>query len=209
MTARHLEFLVEEPSMEVFLRSLLPRVLPERCDFAVHSFRDKRNLLTTLESRLRGYARWLPDDWRIIVMVDRDRDDCHEIKERLEEASAASGLRTRARVGGAGWQVANRVVIEELEAWYFGDWQAVRNAYPQVSAHVPRRARYRNPDAIIGTWEAFERILRGRGYFATGLRKIEAARAIAPHIEPGRSRSASFNSFLAAVSDAVSCTARC
>ena len=31
MTARHLEFLVEEPSMEVFLRSLLPRVLPERC----------------------------------------------------------------------------------------------------------------------------------------------------------------------------------
>ena len=203
MTMGHLVLLVEEPSMEEFLRILLPRVLPQECGFEVHSFRDKFNLLKNLEPRLRGYARWLPEDWRIIVMVDRDHDDCHKLKERLEAASMASGLRTRSRAGGAGWQVVNRIVIEELEAWYFGDWQAVRNAFPRVSIHAPNKARYRDPDAINGTWEAFERILKGRGYFTTGLRKVEAARAIAPHIEPGRSRSASFNSFVAAVAEAV------
>ena len=151
---QHLVVLVEEPSMEEFLRILLPRVLPVACGFDVHPFRDKFNLLRNLESRLRGYARWLPDDWRIVVMVDRDNDDCQEIKARLEAASAAAGLRTRSRAGGADWQVVNRIVIEELEAWYFGDWQAVRSAYPRVSGSVPERAGYRDPDAIRGgTWE--------------------------------------------------------
>ncbi len=30
---RHLVFLVEEPSMEAFLRGLLPRIIPEACGF--------------------------------------------------------------------------------------------------------------------------------------------------------------------------------
>ncbi len=42
---------------------------------------------------------------------------------------------------------------------------------------------------------AFERILQKRGYCKTGLRKIEAARAIAAHIDPGRNRSHSFSTF--------------
>ena len=136
-------------------------------------------------------------------MVDRDNDDCQEIKARLEAASAAAGLRTRSRAGGADWQVVNRIVIEELEAWYFGDWQAVRSAYPRVSGSVPERAGYRDPDAIRGgTWEAFERILKRSRYFATGLRKMEAARAVAVHIDPERNRSESFKSFHAAVVEA-------
>ena len=130
MTARHLELLVEEQSMEAFLRTLLPRMLPEDHTFEVHSFRGKNDLRRKLESRLRGYERWLPDGWRIVVMVDRDDDDCRKLKEEFEAAAAASGLRTRSQAGGDPWQVANRIVVEELEAWYFGDWQAVRDAYP-------------------------------------------------------------------------------
>ena len=38
MIMRHLAVLVEEPSMEKFLRILLPRILPEDCGFEVHSF---------------------------------------------------------------------------------------------------------------------------------------------------------------------------
>ena len=203
MTMRHLVFLVEDPSMEEFLRTLLPRLLPENCGFEVHAFRGKSNLLRNLKARLRGYARWLPDDWRIIVLVDRDDDDCRSLKERLEEASAAAGLRTRSQSPGAGWQVVNRVVVEELEAWYFGEWTAVRAAYPRLSDGVPRRARYRDPDAISGTWEAFERILQRCGYFSTGLRKVEVARTVAAHIEPDRNRSRSFNAFHAAVVEAL------
>ena len=89
----------------------------------------------------------------------------------------------------------NRIVVEELEAWYFGDWQAVRRAYPKVSPHIPSRAGYRDPDGITDTWEAFERILQRAGYFANGLRKTEAARTIADHMDPAVNRSGSFSVF--------------
>ena len=204
MTARHVEFLVEEPSMEAFLRALLPRLLPPDRSFDVRVFQGKPDLLRKLENRLRGYAKWLPDDHRIVVMVDRDNDECHALKVQLEEAAGRAGLLTRSRAAGHPWQLVNRVVIEELEAWYFGDWQAVRAAYPRVSAANPNKAPYRIPDAIAGgTWEAFERILKQHGYFTTGLRKAEAARAIAPHIDPARNHSQSFGQFVDAISEAT------
>ena len=55
----------------------------------------------------------------------------------------------------------NRIAIEELEAWYFGDWTAVVQAWPRVSANVPAQRGYRDPDAIPGgTWQAFECVLQ-------------------------------------------------
>ncbi len=56
MSAAHLELLVEEPSMEAFLRALLPRLLPQDRTFEVHPFQGKSDLLGKLEARLRGYA---------------------------------------------------------------------------------------------------------------------------------------------------------
>ena len=92
--------------------------------------------------------------------------------------------------------VANRLAIAELEAWYFGDWDAVRAAYPKVSATVSSKANYHNPDDIAGgAWEAFERVLQRAGYFAGGLRKVEAARAVADHMVPSRNVSRSFRAF--------------
>ena len=204
MVAQHLEILIEEPSMETFLQELLPRVLPDDCTFECRVFQGKQDLLRKLERRLHGYARRLPPEWRIIVVVDRDDDDCHALKRRLEEAAANVGLLTRSRGQNRPWQVVNRIVIEELEAWYFGDWEAVRQAYPRVRSNIPNQAGYRNPDAVRGgTWEAFERILKKRGYFQNGLRKTEAARAIAPNIEPVRNRSRSFTVFLDALPKAI------
>ena len=206
MIARHLELLVEEPSMEVFLRELLPRILSADCDFEIHPFQGKLDLLGNLGNRLRGYAQWLPDDWRILVIVDRDDDDCRQLKQRLEDVASGANLRTRSQAGGRPWQLVNRVVIEELEAWYFGNWEAVRSAYPRVSPTIPNQSRYRNPDSVQGgTWEAFERILKGRGYFRTGLRKMEAARTVAAYIDPARNRSHSFTKFRDALVEATSC----
>ena len=190
--------------MEAFLRALLPRLLPQDRTFEVRVFQGKRDLLKKLESRLRAYSRWLPEDHRIVVMVDRDNDDCHELKAQLEEAAAHAGLLTRSRAVERPWQLVNRVAIEELEAWYFGDWQAVRAAYPRVSANISNKAAYRDPDLIAGgTWEALERILKRHGYFTTGLRKVEAARAVAAHIEPARNRSQSFGHLVGAIAEAT------
>ena len=202
----HVVVLCEEPSMEAFLRTLLPRFLPETSTYEIHAFQNKRALRRGVKGRLRGYARWLPDDWRIVVLVDRDRDDCRTLKDELEEAARDAGL--RATSGDEPWQVANRVAIEELEAWYFGDWRAVLRAYPKVSPRISRSRRYRDPDSITGTWEAFERILQRHGYFRGGLRKSEAARAIASHMDPEANRSKSFSVFYRTLMEAVPAAGR-
>jgi len=191
MTVEHVEVLVEEPSMEAALRLLLPKMIG-MLSYEVYPHQCKDELLQRLPERLRGYAYWLPASWRIVVIVDRDDDDCQKLKARLEKIARDSGFVTRSR-NKNGYQVVNRLAVEELEAWYFGDWQAVRSAYPRVSPNVPAKARYRDPDAVRGgTWEALERILRRARYFERGLRKIEAARAIAEHMDPKRNTSRSF-----------------
>ncbi len=204
MAAAHLVLLVEEPSMEAFLRALLPRLLPQNRTFEVHPFQGKSDLLGKLEARLRGYSAWLPADWRIVVVVDRDDDDCRALKNRLEGIAQRVGLRTPTRAGDAQWQLVNRIAIEELEAWYFGDWEAVRSAYPRVALTVPARRGFRDPDAVAGgTWEAFERVLQRHGYFKGGLTKIDAARAIGAHIDPERNRSRSFAVLWGAIAGAM------
>jgi hypothetical protein len=195
MAVSHVEVLVEEPSMEAALRVLLPRVVGD-LSFAVYPHQGKADLLKRLPDRLHGYANWLPDDYRIVVVVDRDEEDCHALKQQLERIGSDAGLRSRSQAMGQPYQVVNRLAIEELEAWYFGDWEAVRAAYPRVPETIPQQARYRDPDAITGgTWEAFERVLQRAGYFQAGLRKIEAAREVAEHWQPQANRSKSFCAF--------------
>ena len=204
MEAMHLELLVEEQSMEAFLHALLPRLLPPDRTFRVHPFQGKGDLLNKLETRLRGYAMWLPDTSRIIVLVDRDSEDCGNLKRRLEDVAGRAGLLTRARAVDAPWQLVNRIAIEELEAWYFGDWNAVLAAYPRALRNVPGNRRYRDPDGIVGgTWEAFERVMQQRKYFKGGLRKVEAARTIGAYVDGIRSSSRSFQSFCNALIEAV------
>ncbi len=201
MMVKHFEMLVEEPSMEAFLQELLPRLLPSDRTFAIHSFQGKRDLLSKLEARLRAYAAWLPPDWRIVVVVDRDDDDCHKLKQEMEHIAAKVGLRSRT-CSPSNWQLVNRIAIEELEAWYFGAWDAVRSVYPKLPASLP--AKYRDPDAIAGgTWEAFERLLQKHGYFKTGLPKIEVARSIGQHLDPSSCRSRSFQRLRDALLEAV------
>lgn len=192
MKVEHVEFLAEEPSAAEALRWLAPKVLRD-VSFEVHAYQGKTDLLGRLPAVLRGYARWLPATYRVVILVDRDDDECTELKDTLETIAAKANLRTRTAANGAPWTVVTRIAIEELEAWFFGDWSAVRAAYPRASAGVPRTAAHRHPDRIGGgTWEAFERALQAGGYFTTGLRKIEAARAVAEHMDPDRNSSPSF-----------------
>lgn len=209
MSIERIEVLVEEPSAEVALRMLLPRILGDT-SFDIYSHSCKDELLMRLPERLQGYAArrkndsWFRDHCRIMVVVDRDDDDCTKLKTRLEGMATKAGLPTRATAGQKPYVIVTRLAIEELEAWYFGDWEAVRRAYPKVKANVPSQRKYRSPDAIEGgTWEAFERVLQRAGYFKTGLRKIEASRAIAAHMDPNRNTSPSFQALHSALSEMV------
>lgn len=193
----HLEALVEDMSAEKALQHILPRILPEDATCAIHAFQGKHDLLRKLPARLRSYARWLTPDMRVLVLVDEDRQDCHTLKATLDQAAKQAGLRTHSSaVRSCQFQVLNRIAVEELEAWFFGDIAALRAAYPRVPATLDRNQRYRDPDAIAGgTWEALERVLQQAHYFAGGMPKIEVAREVTKHMDPAVNHSHSFQVF--------------
>ena len=192
----HVEFLVEEPSAEAALFNIVPKILHD-VTFRIHPFQGKQDLLSKLLPRLKGYRGWLPDDWKIVVLVDADDEDCKELKATLEEKAETAGLMTKSRrTSEPYFQVLNRLAIEELEAWFFGDVEAVHYVYPRVSLNLEKKANYRDPDAIRGgTWEALERELKKTGYFRGGFSKISIARDVSIHMVPDRNRSKSFRVF--------------
>jgi len=197
----HIEFMVEEQSMEEALKILLPRLLPPETTCRWISFQGKQNLLEQLPIRLRAYAAWITEDYRIVVLVDEDRQNSHDLKRQMEVAALKAGLSTKTSSGGERFQVLNRIAVEELEAWFLGDIEALRQAYPRLPESLTRVPRFRDPDAIhTGTWETLEKNLQRYGYYKSGYRKVEAARAIATHMDPGRNRSKSFQTFLTGLS---------
>lgn len=68
----HIEFLLEEPSAEAALELILPKILSDDVSFNFHVFEGKHDLLRKLPTRLKGYRRWLPKNWRIMVLIDED-----------------------------------------------------------------------------------------------------------------------------------------
>jgi hypothetical protein len=194
----HFEFLVEELSTEAALVNLVPNILEANHTFAIHPFQGKADLLSNLPSRLRAYRSWIPKDWRIVVIIDEDRADCKALKGKLEKAAEKAGLATRTSTKGQSpFIVLNRLAIEELEAWFFGDILALKAAYPRISATLGERAKYRDPDSIAGgTWEALERELKKAGYYSTGMPKIEVSRNVSLHMDAARNRSHSFQVFV-------------
>jgi hypothetical protein len=88
--------------MEAFLRVLLPRLLPAERTFDVHAFLGKADLPSKIRARPRAYARWLPEDSRLIVAIDRDDDTCRDLRNRPDAiatettAPAATPMRARA-----------------------------------------------------------------------------------------------------------------
>ena len=193
----HIEFFLEEPSVEAFLQGILQKLLPAGVTSSFIVFQGKHDLLANLKPRLKGYRNWIPDDYKLVVLVDEDREDCQQLKAKLEAAAMAAGLATKTNPKRGSFVVLNRIAIEELEAWFFGDNAALTQAYPGVSPTLGRRASYRDPDAIAGgTWEALQRVLQKAGYFGGGSPKIEVAREMAKHMDPARNTSASFGHFV-------------
>lgn len=192
----HVEILVEEQSMEEALKILLPRILSPEITYRFLNFYGKQNLLRQLPMRLRGYTSWITDEYRIIVLLDEDRENCLELKTQLETAAQEAGLFTKTAAGGGQFQVLNRIVVEELEAWFLGDMDALRMAYPRIPESLSNAAKFRNPDAIAGgTWETLEKTLQRYNYFKGGYPKVDAARAISIHMDVNRNRSRSFQVF--------------
>ena len=175
----------------------MPKILPLNVTSKIHAFRGKPDLLPKLPKRLKGYQAWLPPDWKIVVLIDEDREDCLKLKKQLEDIAISAGLITKSSCKkDKSFQVLNRIVVEELEAWFFGDVEAICQAYPKVSANLVNQQPYRDPDAIKGgTWEALERVLKKAGYHPGGLEKYKASSEFSKYMNPELNRSKSFQVF--------------
>ena len=132
-------------------------------------------------------------------------EDCQQLKDKLETIARETGLKTKSRVPNQdSFQLLNRIAIEELEAWFFGDVNAIVSAYPKVSPNLGKQAKFRNPDEIKGgTWEALEKVLKKVGYHQGGLEKVKAAREISQFMNPQENRSPSFQMFYQGLSKII------
>ena len=136
MSAVRLDILVEEESAEHLLRVLTPQIVPE-VPFEIRRFSGKPALLRELPQRMRGYTQILRFDptLRVVVLVDRDDEDCLALKAHIERLVLDSGLTTLSSVGDGSASVATRIAVEELEAWLFGDVEALPAGLSPHSSH--------------------------------------------------------------------------
>jgi hypothetical protein len=192
----HLEILVEELSMEMTLRALVPRIVPG-LSFEIRTFNGKPDLLRHLPNRLKGYQAWSASGGLgVAVVVDRDNDDCKALMERLDAEGEAHGFALTSVTANTGGNLLNRIAVEELEAWFLGDPEAFCQAFSGVSPHFRSRATFRDSDGVTGgTAEAVGRLLRQAGHHKGGLMKVAAAQTIAPLMDPDRNDSVSFGKF--------------
>lgn len=181
----HLVLLLEEQSMENVLKALLPKLSSqEEHSWELHSYFGKKNLLKQLPKLLRAYSRWIPEHYRIIIIVDQDRDDCSELKQSILSAVYECGLQDRAIV---------RIVVVMLETWYLGDPNALVAVFPKLKRlHISQKAIYRQVEARPNPAEDIDRVLKSVGY--DGYLKVQHSIDISPHlnIDKGLNRAHSF-----------------
>jgi hypothetical protein len=213
----HFEVLVEDRSGKKMLDILLPRLIGEGHTFRViahggvgripRDLRDpkelsKRTLLNKLPGMLRAYGKIYrlppagegasPDPAAAVILVCDLDDRCRKaFREEVLRILDQCDPRPEARLCFA---------VEEGEAWFLGDPDAIMKAYPRAKGAV--LASYEN-DSVCGTWEKLadaifpggRQALKRKEWPAIGAEKFRWAEAIAPHMDADRNTSPSFRHF--------------
>jgi hypothetical protein len=170
-----LVILTEEPSMKIFLETLIWRAYPD-LPFTIKAYRGKQDLEKGVARFLRT---WRTPDSYFIVIHDQDSWDCVELKRQL------TTICDSARPG-----VAVRIACRELESWYWGDMAAIEAAFKkQGLQRLTRQRNYRHPDSIGNPKHELKRYL-------PQYEPLAGARAIAEYIDISRNTSHSFQAFI-------------
>lgn len=207
----HIEILVEDSSGKRLLEHLVPRILGQNGDahtYRFHAYRGvgripiglrattearKRILLDQLPKILTGYAATKGID-AVVVVLDSDGNDCRSFLAELVALAA--------KVGAP--ETVFRLAIEEVEAWYLGDREAMRAAYPKAKLDA---AKNYSQDSVCGTWELVadvlhkggRKALKQKGAPLPGDLKHEWAEKIGPLLDLERNQSASFHQLVSGI----------
>lgn len=163
----------EEASMNAALEGLMVTQFPhliQGLNWFLIDFNGKSDLEKRFPERMR---KWNYGEPLFLILRDNDGSDCEKLKNRL--VKLASPIDKPFKV---------RVVCQELESWFLGDNQAVTEAYP--SARFSNGvAKYREPDRMTNASQVL-------GELTGDFSKVGRASAIAPHLDPTRNLSLSF-----------------
>lgn len=165
--------LTEEPSMRVFLHSLISRHWPDLLEgvhWQIIAHHGKADLERKISKKM---ISWNYGEPHFIILRDNDGGDCSILKERLSVLARSSGKPHNIRI-----------VCQELESWFIGDLAAVKAAYPKIRSREAA-AKFRNPDKLGNASEELSNL--------TGdPTKVERSHLISAHLDPERNRSQSF-----------------
>lgn len=189
MNETRIEILTEEPSMEFFLRVLLPKILPEDYKLDVncfiHAHEGKSHLQKSIPRKVRAYPHFgFPV--KLLIVHDQDSNDCIALKEKLKELSLAI----------VPIPTVIRIACKELENWYFGDLSALEAVYPETRAKkLIGKAKFRNPDNVFGAYEI--------DHLTKNFSKTQAAREIPKYMNVESNTSPSFQHFVSGLNKLI------
>ncbi|RKZ58954.1 MAG: hypothetical protein DRR08_15045 [Candidatus Parabeggiatoa sp. nov. 2] len=139
-------FLVEDYSMIKFLEGILPRLGFEEHRFEIKHHRGKEDLISHLNNIIPTLSKRAQ---QIIVIIDRDKQDCVALKNKIQEKMAWCSCEYKIRIA-----------CYELEAWFLGDMEAIAKCSPRFKASFFQgKKKYRDIDNIPKPSSVIEEIV--------------------------------------------------
>lgn len=170
-----LVFLLEEKSMKYFLDDFLPTILPEEVTFITIPHEGKSDLKKSIPRKLKG---WNIPDTKFVIVHDQDSNNCMALKQELRNLCMPYQK-----------AILIRIACHELEAWYWGDIEALEQAYGKDLSRLKHKNVYRIPDNIVSPKRELQKYIPEH-------QQIAGARAMARHIDIKRNNSRSFHVFI-------------
>jgi len=128
-------FLVEDYSMRKFLEGILPRLGFAAHHFEIKHHNGKEDLLANLSKVIPTLSKRAA---HLIVLIDKDKQDCVQLKQKLQEKMA--------------WcfcQYTLRIACYELESWFLGDLDAIAHCSSKFKLDFfKNKAKYQHTDNI-------------------------------------------------------------
>lgn len=171
-------FLLEERSMKEALDCLLPKILPENVSFKTIPHSGKSDLQQSIPRKLKA---WNVPETKFVIVQDQDSADCIDLKNHLLDLARPAGR-----------DVLVRIACRELESWYFGDLNAVSQAYGKDVRGLSEKKKYRIPDQIGNPKEELRRLFPQH-------QQISGARKISPYMSIDANTSKSFQCFVSGI----------
>jgi len=207
----HFDFLIEDLSGKKMLTALLPKIIISSNTYTIKHYSGighlPKNLKRTPDPKTRGILNNLPkliegfgktyqgygENYKVtlIVVIDldsRNKKDFLQVLNKILDSCTSQPSTYFC------------FMIEEGEAWFLGDINAIKQAYPKVKQTILKSYI---PDSICDTWELLadaiypggREALKRKGTSYIGREKSNWAKNITPHIDVENNKSQSFQYF--------------